>query len=53
MTTKERNKNLENRYRELWDEGYRPAVIFGILAKEFKLSTHTLYKILDVKELKY
>lgn len=45
-------KKIEDRYLELYSEGYRPPVILEKLTEEFGMSYHVLYKRLDVKDLK-
>ena len=43
---------MDERYKELWREGYRTEAIFKKIAVEYGYSVHTLYKIMNVKELK-
>ena len=49
---KVRERKMEGRYKELWKQGLRSNVIFRKLADEYKLSFHTVQKMLDVRKLK-
>lgn len=48
----DRQKRLDDRFIELYIEGFRPGYILKIISEEFSLSTHTLYKLLKTKDLK-
>ena len=52
MDIEQRKQKMEDRYRELWEDGFRANVIFTKLANEFSLSFHTVQKMLDVRKLK-
>ena len=52
MDIEQRKQKMEDRYRELWRDGFRANVIFTKLANEFNLSFHTVQKMLDIRKLK-
>lgn len=48
----QRQQSIEQDFKDLYRDGKRPKVILEQLSKKHKLSVHSIYRMLSIKDLK-